>query len=243
MSCCGGTEEEAYTQPSSQSTAQPNRNNPHGMSIFFFLLLLLHLRPFSRDPYHLPPSGDYRDSRGPSAAARGGAPQKVLPIETPAISLHELDRLTFNFGQKALVGEGSYGRVFHATLSTGQPAAIKRLDPSVSQESDSEFSAQVVTIAVIIILVVVGVVILLFFLFLLRRFIQNKATEMTHCAQLSMVSRLKNEYFVELLGYCLEENNRILVYQFATKGSLHDVLHGMPDGGEDPSAPASSSRD
>ena len=44
--------------------------------------------------------------------------------------------------------------------------------------------------------------------------------------QLSLVSRLKCEYFVELLGYCLEANNRILVYQYATKGSLHDVLHG-----------------
>ncbi|PKI42898.1 hypothetical protein CRG98_036696 [Punica granatum] len=28
------------------------------------------------------------------------------------------------------------------------------------------------------------------------------------------------------MGYCLEANNRILVYQFATKGSLHDILHG-----------------
>jgi serine/threonine protein kinase len=45
--------------------------------------------------------------------------------------------------------------------------------------------------------------------------------------QLSAVSRLKHEHFVELLGYCLEANNRILVYQFATKGSLHDILHGM----------------
>ncbi|XP_071740856.1 probable protein kinase At2g41970 [Rutidosis leptorrhynchoides] len=44
--------------------------------------------------------------------------------------------------------------------------------------------------------------------------------------QLSVVSRLKNEFFVELLGYCLEENNRILVYQYAPMGSLHDVLHG-----------------
>lgn len=44
--------------------------------------------------------------------------------------------------------------------------------------------------------------------------------------QLSTVSRLKNDNFVELLGYCLEANNRILVYQFASMGSLHDVLHG-----------------
>lgn len=44
--------------------------------------------------------------------------------------------------------------------------------------------------------------------------------------QLSVISRLKNDYFVELLAYCLEANNRILVYQYATMGSLHDVLHG-----------------
>lgn len=29
-----------------------------------------------------------------------------------------------------------------------------------------------------------------------------------------------------LLRYCFEGENQILVYQFATKGSLHDNLHG-----------------
>lgn len=45
-------------------------------------------------------------------------------------------------------------------------------------------------------------------------------------AQLSIVSRLKNEHFVGLLGYCLEQNNRILAFEYAQMGSLHDVLHG-----------------
>ena len=45
--------------------------------------------------------------------------------------------------------------------------------------------------------------------------------------QLSIVSRLTHENFVGLLGYCLEADNKILVYQFATMGSLHDMLHGM----------------
>lgn len=47
------------------------------------------------------------------------------------------------------------------------------------------------------------------------------------CLQLSVVSSLKHENFVELLGYCMEENNKILIYEHATMGSLHDVLHGM----------------
>ena len=47
--------------------------------------------------------------------------------------------------------------------------------------------------------------------------------------QLSVVSRLKHQNFVELTGYCLEANNRILVYQYASLGSLHDILHGRPN--------------
>ncbi|RWR71986.1 PTI1-like tyrosine-protein kinase 1 [Cinnamomum micranthum f. kanehirae] len=44
--------------------------------------------------------------------------------------------------------------------------------------------------------------------------------------QVSIVSRLKHENLVELLGYCVEGNERVLAYEFATMGSLHDILHG-----------------
>lgn len=80
-------------------------------------------------------------SKGP--APRPGAPAKILPIDMPAIPLADLNKLTGNFGQKALAGEGSYGQVYKATLSTGEEAAIKKLDLNVSQDSDAEFSSQV----------------------------------------------------------------------------------------------------
>ncbi|XP_020959404.1 probable protein kinase At2g41970 isoform X2 [Arachis ipaensis] len=38
--------------------------------------------------------------------------------------------------------------------------------------------------------------------------------------------RLKHDNFVEMIGYCLEANNKILIYQYASLGSLHDILHG-----------------
>jgi serine/threonine protein kinase len=41
-----------------------------------------------------------------------------------------------------------------------------------------------------------------------------------------VVSRLKSEHFTQMLGYCLELNNRIVLYEFATNGSLYDILHG-----------------
>ncbi|XAR68613.1 Non-specific serine/threonine protein kinase [Bertholletia excelsa] len=161
MFCCGGGEEEPDGPPANQanSAAPPRGGNPYG-------------------------GGGRGEPRSTAAAVRNGGPQKVLSIETPSIPLAQLDKLTSNFGQEALIGEGSYGRVFHATLSDGMQAAIKKLDTS-SGEPDSDFESQ-----------------------------------------LSIVSRLKHENFVELMGYCLEGGNRILVYQYAAMGSLHDVLHG-----------------
>lgn len=41
-----------------------------------------------------------------------------------------------------------------------------------------------------------------------------------------MVSRLKHENFVELLGYCVDGPLRVLAFEYASKGSLHDILHG-----------------
>lgn len=41
------------------------------------------------------------------------------------------------------------------------------------------------------------------------------------------MSNLKHENFVELLGYCAEGDYRLLAYEFATMGSLHDILHGI----------------
>lgn len=88
-------------------------------------------------------TGSGRGEPRASNVVKSGAPQKVLPIEIPAMTLDELNRMTGNFGTKALIGEGSYGRVFYAKLRNGQDAAIKKLDTSSSQEPDSDFGAQV----------------------------------------------------------------------------------------------------
>ncbi|CAN6819214.1 unnamed protein product [Brassica oleracea] len=45
-------------------------------------------------------------------------------------------------------------------------------------------------------------------------------------SQVSIVSRLKHENLIQLLGFCVDGNLRVLAYEFATMGSLHDILHG-----------------
>lgn len=66
---------------------------------------------------------------------------KVQPIAVPAIPVDELKDITDTFGTKALIGEGSYGRVYYGVLRSGQAAAIKKLDSS--KQPDQEFLAQV----------------------------------------------------------------------------------------------------
>uniref|UniRef100_A0A7N0TR53 non-specific serine/threonine protein kinase n=1 Tax=Kalanchoe fedtschenkoi TaxID=63787 RepID=A0A7N0TR53_KALFE len=108
---------------------------------------------------------------------------KIQPISVPAISIDELQEITDNFGTRALIGEGSYGRVYHGVLKSGQAAALKKLDSS--KQPDQELLAQV-----------------------------------------SLVSRLKHDNVVGLLGYCIDGNTRVLAYEFASNGSLHDIIHG-----------------
>ncbi|KAI3971807.1 hypothetical protein MKW92_013435 [Papaver armeniacum] len=128
--------------------------------------------------------GNHGGHHASDATAKVPQTVKVQPIEVPIVTVDELKDVTENFGTKALIGEGSYGRVYYGELKSGRAAAIKKLD--ASKQPDQEFLAQV-----------------------------------------SMVSRLKHEHVVELLGYCVDGNLRVLAYEFATMGSLHDILHGM----------------
>ncbi|OVA11714.1 Protein kinase domain [Macleaya cordata] len=143
----------------------------------------------SRNPHEDEPlksPTDHADGYLRKPAVSANTDVKVPPpIEVPALPLDELKEKTDNFGSKSLIGEGSYGRVYFATLDSGSAVAIKKLDVASEPESNVEFLTQV-----------------------------------------SMVSKLKHDNLVELLGYCVEGSLRVLAYEFATMGSLHDILHG-----------------
>ncbi|KAF2566055.1 hypothetical protein F2Q68_00028267 [Brassica cretica] len=119
MFCCGGADEEPAGPPANQyNSAPPNKaGNPNF-------------------------GGGNRGEPRNTNAPRSGGPAKVLPIEIPAVALDELNRMTSNFGNKALIGEGSYGRVFQGKYN-GDDVAIKKLDASSSEEPDSDFTSQV----------------------------------------------------------------------------------------------------
>ncbi|AEC10795.1 Protein kinase superfamily protein [Arabidopsis thaliana] len=53
-----------------------------------------------------------------------------------------------------------------------------------------------------------------------------KSWILTNSLTMNSLLRLKHDNFVQLLGYCVDGNSRILSYEFANNGSLHDILHG-----------------
>ena len=71
---------------------------------------------------------------------RASAATRVQPISAPLLSFDEIRGCTDDFGPQALIGEGSYGRVYYATLQE-RVAAIKKLDASC--QPDLEFLSQV----------------------------------------------------------------------------------------------------
>ncbi|CAL4950214.1 unnamed protein product [Urochloa decumbens] len=48
--------------------------------------------------------------------------------------------------------------------------------------------------------------------------------------QVQAVSRLKHDNVVQLLGYCVDGNVRAVIYEYSSRGSLHDILHGTRPG-------------
>jgi pto-interacting protein 1 len=78
-----------------------------------------------------------------SATVKAEPQDSALSIDIPVLSLDELIEKTDDFGATALIGEGSYGRVYYAVLDTGTKMAVKKLD-STENETSSEFLTQVV---------------------------------------------------------------------------------------------------
>lgn len=60
----------------------------------------------------------------------------------------------------------------------------------------------------------------------IKKLDSSKQPDQEFLAQISMVSRLKHDHVVELLGYSVDGGLRVLAYEYASNGSLHDILHG-----------------
>lgn len=45
--------------------------------------------------------------------------------------------------------------------------------------------------------------------------------------EIEIITTLHHKNIISLLGFCFEDNNLLLVYDFLSRGSLEENLHGM----------------
>ncbi|KAH7331191.1 hypothetical protein KP509_20G019400 [Ceratopteris richardii] len=69
------------------------------------------------------------------------------PIKSLELSIDEVRQATENFGEKALIGEDVFGKVYLGKFHDGRSMAIKRLDTNNHDESDDKFLAQISRVA------------------------------------------------------------------------------------------------
>ncbi|CAO2205498.1 unnamed protein product [Urochloa humidicola] len=119
------------------------------------------------------------------------------PLGCEEFTLRELSRLTNGFAEERKIGSGSFGSVYRAKLPDGREVAIKRSERGGSTAAAARRHHR-------------------------RRFDAERAFR----AELRLLSRVNHRNLVQLLGFCEERGERILVFEFMPHGALHDHLHG-----------------
>ncbi|XP_022734967.1 calcium/calmodulin-regulated receptor-like kinase 1 isoform X2 [Durio zibethinus] len=99
----------------------------------------------------------------------------------PEYPYKDLQKATYNF--TTLIGQGAFGPVYKAQMSTGETVAVKVLATD-SKQGEKEFQTEVM-----------------------------------------LLGRLHHRNLVNLVGYCAEKGQHILVYVYMSKGSLASHLY------------------
>nr|XP_043606043.1 calcium/calmodulin-regulated receptor-like kinase 1 [Erigeron canadensis] len=114
-----------------------------------------------------------------------GGPRRSHVVAASGIleySYKDLQKATHNF--TSIIGQGAFGPVYKAQMSTGETVAIKVLATD-SKQGEKEFHTEVM-----------------------------------------LLGRLHHRNLVNLVGYCAEKGQHMLVYVYMSKGSLSSHLYG-----------------
>ncbi|KAL8234068.1 hypothetical protein R6Q59_020168 [Mikania micrantha] len=107
--------------------------------------------------------------------------QLISASGLPRYSYKDIQKATKNF--TTILGQGSFGPVYKATMPAGEVVAVKVL-ASDSKQGENEFQTEV-----------------------------------------SLLGRLHHRNLVNLVGYCVDKGQRMLIYEYMSNGSLASFLY------------------
>lgn len=119
-------------------------------------------------------------------------------------TLKEMEEATCSFSDANLLGKGGFGRVYKATLRSGE--VCWNFDPAFLHISTTPYIVKILRI----------------------KHIPFKAAEgeREFRVEVDILSRLDHPNLVNLIGYCADRKQRFLVYEYMHKGNLQDHLNG-----------------
>ncbi|KAL7604828.1 hypothetical protein Lser_V15G20391 [Lactuca serriola] len=112
---------------------------------------------------------------------KNGKEQLASASGLPRYSYKDIQKATKNF--TTILGQGSFGPVYKATMPAGEVVAVKAL-ASDSKQGEKEFQTEV-----------------------------------------SLLGRLHHRNLVNLVGYCVDKGQRMLIYEYMSNGSLSSFLY------------------
>ncbi len=173
-----------------------------------------------------PPSLKGISEKGQARLSSGKSPSTV--IAATAFSIADLQVATNSFAQENLIGEGSLGRVYRGDFPDGQvrstihPLCVGfqvlcgqdgssiyciSLEISVNMHILKGFAVQVVAV----------------------KKLDTSAAQVQDneefLAAVCTMAHLHHANIMELIGYCAEHGQHLLVYQYMNGGTLDDTLH------------------
>lgn len=131
----------------------------------------------------------------------------------------ELKTITENFKRNRVLGEGGFGSVFRGTIPKGMREGLEPLDVAVKvHDGERSFQGHREW------LVRFHVVFLVFRVCLRSLTVLKCRFPLELQAEVIFLGQFSHPNLVKLIGYCCEEEHRVLIYEYMGRGSVEDNL-------------------
>lgn len=139
----------------------------------------------------------------------------LLYTHVIAFTLYELETITKSFRSDYILGEGGFGTVYKGYIDENVRVGLKSLPVAVKVLNKEGLQGHREWL----------VFFLLFFFFfaLVSTFLVHSSFWALQ-TEVNFLGQLRHPNLVKLIGYCCEDDHRLLVYEFMFRGSLENHL-------------------